>query len=474
MRARRGLIELPRDVGDEPLGRVLLREAETEEEGRAIRDLAGRNVRAVRGAIRAWWRALEPGKGHGASILERVRWLLSCALIVTAIAIPRAAGADGAGVIATSRDPAARGVVASAMGEAMAGRAGRIVEDAVAEARAAIAAGAVPIETLAGFKRVRAQIDAGWRNYQRVAIDLARDTLVAARTAAEPLVALPGGVELYADAALRLGMVLSQLGRREEAQVVLGLALALDPDRPVTTAEFPPELVAAVDATRSLPIGMHTVHVVTTPPGARIRIDGRDVGVSPLDVQITRGQHLIVARAPEHRPAVQGITPDADRVEVQLEPDIEATRLQGPLLGLDDVFAQQLVDATLRFADLDEVVLVADTIRRGGPALLAQRCSGGAPARCSAVVEIGYADRSGLPSAAQSAWQAVVAGDLRYPPTVLGDEGGRADDGRCTWCRSPLLWTGVGVVVVTGVVLAVYALSSSQPTPVVMVPPLQP
>ncbi len=402
-----------------------------------------------------------------------MRWLLSSALILGAIAIPQHAGADGAGVIATSRDGSARGAVATAMREAMTGRASRIVEDAVADARVAIAAGAVPIETLLAFRRVRAQIDAGWRNYQRVAVDQARDALVAARTAAEPLVALPGGAELYADAALRLGMVLSQLGRREEANVVLALALALDPDRPVTTAEFSPDLVAVVDAARAAPVALHTVHVVTTPPGARIRIDGRDVGASPLDVQITRGQHLIVARAPEHRPSVQGITPDADRVEVQLEPDAEAARLQGPTLGLDDVPAQQLVDATLRYADLDEVVLVADTIRRGGPALLAQRCSGAAPAKCSAVVEIGYPDRAGLASAAKSAWQSILVGDLRYPPTVLGDEGGRIDDGRCTWCRSPLLWTGVGVVVVTGAVLAIYALSSSQPTPIVTIPPLE-
>lgn len=402
-----------------------------------------------------------------------MRWQLSCALIV-AIAIPRAALADGAGVIATSHDASTRGAVATAMTSAMAGRAGRILDDAVAEARAAVAAGAVPIERLEAFSRVRGQVEAGWRNYQRVAVEPARDALVAARTAAEPLVALPGGAELYADAALRLGMVLSQLGRRDEAQAVIALALALDPERPVTTAEFSPDLVAFVDGARALPVALHAVRIVTTPPGARIRIDGRDVGVAPLDVQVTRTQHLIVARAPEHRPTVQGITPDAERVEVQLEPDEDAARLAGPLRALPDAAAQQVVDATLRYADLDEVVLVADTIKRGGPALLAQRCVGAAPARCSAVVEIGYADRAGLPAAARSAWQAVLVGDLRYPPTVLGDEGGRVADDRCGWCKSPLVWTGVGLVVVTGVALTLYALSASQPPPVVTVPPLQP
>jgi hypothetical protein len=385
--------------------------------------------------------------------------------IVAAILAPQVAFADGAGVIAVSRTDKA--AVATAMTQAMTGRSSRVVEDAVADARSAIAAGAVPVETLRAFKRVRDEIDLGWRAYLRVAVEQSRDALVGARTDAEPLVALPGGAELYADAALRLGMVLARLNRRDEATAVLALALAIDPDRPVTTAEFSPDLVEAVDAARAAPVALHAVHIDSSPPGAAIRIDGRDVGKAPLDVQVTRAQHLVIAREAQYHAAVQGIAADANAIEVQLEPDEQATRIaEGASTGMSELGAQQLVDTTLRYADLDEVVVVTDTVRRGGPTLLAQRCAGPSPARCSAVVEIGYADPSGLAAAARSAWEAVKVGDLRYEPAVLSEHDA-SGGGERHWYKSPLVWTGVGAAVVVGAVVAIVLVSGSTPPPVV-------
>ncbi len=393
-----------------------------------------------------------------------MRVLLACAVLIP-LAISRDAAADGAGVIAVSRSD--RGAVAEAMGQAMAGRAGRISLDAVAEARGAIAAGAVPTETLHAFRKVREQIDEGWRAYLRVAVEAAASRLVAARTAAESLVGLPGGPELYADAALRLGAVLGHLGRTAESQAVFALALALDPDRPITKAEFSPDVVDAVDATRSAPVALQRVRVTSVPAGAAIQIDGKPIGRAPLEIQITRGQHLIVARTPMYRPTVQAVPADATAVEVVLERDDAAIRLSGGAeLGLAEREAQELVDATLRFADLDEVVLVADAIRRGGPTLLVQRCAG-IPARCSAVVELGYGDRAGLVAAARAAWEAARAGDLRYPPTVLAEREGKLHDGRCKVCRSPWLWTGVGAALVIGTAVTIVLLQGSQPPPVV-------
>ncbi len=392
-----------------------------------------------------------------------MRVLLACALIP--LAISRGAAADGAGVIAVSKT--GRSAVAEAMGQAMAGRAGRISLDAVAEARGAVAAGAVPIETLQAFRKVREQIDEGWRAYLRVAVEAAASRLVAARTAAESLVGLPGGPELYADAALRLGAVLGHLGRTAESQAVFSLALALDPDRPITKAEFSPDVVDAVDAARAAPVALQRVHVTSVPVGAAIQIDGKPIGHAPIDVQITRGQHLIVARTPMYQPTVQAVPADAAAVEVVLERDDAAVRLSGGAeLGLAEREAQELVDATLRFADLDEVVLVADAIRRGGSTLLVQRCAG-IPARCSAVIELGYGDRTGLAAAARTAWDAARAGDLRYPPTVLAEREGKLHDGSCKVCRSPLLWTGVGAALVIGTVVTIVALQGSQPPPIV-------
>ena len=382
----------------------------------------------------------------------------------------RAASADGSGVIAASAD---RAPVAAAMTQAMAGRANRLIGDAVAEARAAIAAGAVRVETLAGFRRVRDQVDEGWRAYLRVAIEVAAQRLASARTEAEPLVALPGGAELYADAALRLGAVLGHLGRTAESRAILQLALALDPDRPITLAEFSPDVVTLVDQARAAPVTMQKLRVTTSPPGAIIVIDGKDAGRSPIELDVARGQHVIVARAPGHRAAVQGVAVDAAAaVELALDRDEPAARLAGgATLGLPERAQQELVDAAMRYADLDEIVLVAETSRRGGPTLLVQRCAG-IPARCSAVVDIGFSDASGREAAARAAWQAARAGELRYPPSVLGERGGViGGGGGCRLCRNPWVWGGVGAAVVVGTILTIVAVSGSSDPPIVGIDP---
>jgi hypothetical protein len=395
-----------------------------------------------------------------------VRVLLLAGMI--AFAIPRGAFADGAGVIAAQGPDRAQ--VAAAMAAAMTGRAQRIVPDAIAEARAAVAAGAVPVEALARFRRVREQVEEGWRAYLRVAVENAALRLQSARREAEELVALPGGAELYADCALRLGVVLDRLGRRTEAQQALALALALDPDRQITLAEFSPDVIDAVAAVRALPISRQTLHVASIPAGAQIAIDGTEVGRAPLDADVTRGQHVVVARETFHAPAVRGVAVDAAaQITLELTRDDEAVRLAGGAArGMPESAASELVGAALRYADLDEVVVVADTTRRGGPTLLVQRCAG-VPAKCSAVVDIGYGDKSGLPSAAKQAWEAARTGELRYPPTVLGDRGERGGDDRCKLCRNPGVWVGVGALVVIGAVITVSVLSADKPPPVVNV-----
>ena len=395
--------------------------------------------------------------------------VLLCAWLVIAL-ISRDAAGDGAGVIAAGAD---RGAIAGAMTDAIAGRAGRVVPDAVAEARTAIAAGAVPVEAMARFRRVRDQVDEGWRAYLRVAVEVAALRLASARTEAEPLIALPGGAELYADAALRLGAVLGHLGRTAESRAVLALALALDPDRPITLAEFSPDVVAMIDQARTAPVTRQRLRVTTSPAGAIVAIDGKDAGRSPLELDVSRGQHVVVARAPGHQPAVQGVAVDnAASLELALERDQAAERLAARL-GLGERAQQELVDAAMRYADLDELVLVAESSRRGGPTLLVQRCAG-IPARCSAVVDLGFADRSGLASAAREAWQAARAGELRYPPSVLGESGGSIAAGeRCKLCRNPWVWTGVGAAVVVGAVITIVALSGSSPPPTVGIDPSQ-
>jgi hypothetical protein len=262
-----------------------------------------------------------------------------------------------------------------------------------------------------------------------------------------------------------------QYRRIPEAQAVLALALALDPARPIALSEFSPDVVDAVAAVRAAPAALQRLHVAARPAGARVAIDGVELGAAPLDAQVVRGQHLVVARAPLHRPVVQGVLVDGPAaVDLALDPDDDAVRLaSGPEPGLAAPAEQLLVDTAAAFADLDDVVIAAVSDRRGGPALVVQRC-GGAPGgvRCTPPAEVGFGDRAGLPAAAREAWRTVQDGALTERPLVIS--GIRRDTvfAGCRLCRSPWVWAGAGAAVLA-TLIAIAASSGSQPPPVVTI-----
>jgi hypothetical protein len=408
----------------------------------------------------------------------RVHWSITGAIACMLGA--RAAGAERIGVVAVTDEPGARAAVVSAMARAIADdpSAPAVVNDAVGRARDNLAHGAVPIETLAAVRRVRELVDEGWRAYLRVEFELAQSRLAVARTEAEQLVALPGGAELYADTSLRLGIVLAALGHLEDSQAAIALALALDHERAITLAEFSPDVVAMVDAVRALDPPTRHARFTSEPPGAEVFIDGTRIGTTPLVHDATHGQHVVVVRAAgfvAHTQAFAVGDTDAN-IELALDRDDERARLDaGATIGLPDARAQLVVDAAIRFADLDELVLVAATDRRGGEALLVQRCAG-SPARCTAIVELGYGTKDGITLAARNAWQAVRGADLRYPPSVLADPrlaGERVVAHHCELCRSPWVWGGASAAAVAAAIAVVAIVTASKPAPVVGVNPGQ-
>jgi hypothetical protein len=388
----------------------------------------------------------------------------------------RGAGADGIGIAATSATSHERTALAQAIRSAI-GENRRIVDDAVAQARGAVEAGAVGKDLLQRFRHVRDLVDEGWRAYLHVELEFAQARLAVARTEAEQVAPLMGGTEVYADASLRLGIVLGQLGHADESRAAIRLALALDPARPITLAEFSPDVVAVVDAVRAEVPGTGELSLAVDPPSATVSIDGKDFARGGT---LSVGQHVVVARAPGYRPRVQTIAVTAAPgghdapVALQLEHDEEWERLAtGAVPGVADAAAQELVDTMLRYGELDEVVLAVDTDRRGGNALLVQRCGGSPVATCTAVVEIGYAS-GGLAEAARDAWRDVRSADLRYPPTVLADPrvaSHRPPPHRCEVCRSPYLWGGVAAVALIGTIAVIAVVTSSRPPPVVAVDP---
>jgi hypothetical protein len=395
--------------------------------------------------------------------------------IAVAISRASAAYASGTGVIATSVD-GNRAPVAEAMAAAIGGGgAARVVADAVSEARAAVAAGAVPVELLAHVRGVREAIDEGWRAYLQVSVEFAASRLAAARQDAEALVALPGGAELYADASLRLGAVLLHQGRADEGRAAIALALALDPARPVTLADFAPDVVDAADAVRAAaPAVAQHVRVVTEPAGAHVEVDGVDRGVGPAELELARGQHVIAAHAVGYvaRALGAGVDANTGSLRVELEKDDDDARLAlGATPGLDRENVQLLVDTVTRFADLDGVVLASVVDRRGEPALRVQRCVG-IPARCTAVVEVGYGEPSGLAAAARQAWAAAKTAEATEAPNGFGgvdaaETAAVMRQRRCGACRSPLVWGGAVVAVTVGIIAVWAANAGNHPPPVV-------
>ena len=364
----------------------------------------------------------------------------------------------------------------------------QVVQAPFARARARLARGAVAAARLQGFGHARALAHAGWRAYLAVEPAAAAQTLARARDAARAVLDLQGGRALHADISLRLGVVLHQLGRADEAAAALREAAALDPGRVVSIAAFAPDAVSAYEAARDAPAAAVTVRIQARPAGAAIELDGRPVGTAPIEVTVPAGPHAIVARAPGYRDRGQvvAIAPGQGPVDIRLDADaLAAAVLRGPealAVGRAPDQAGIAVAGLARYAEVDAVVLVASVWRRGAPALLGQRCvmATDAAVRCTRVAEIGYDSPDAVGAAAARLWAVLAAAPSTGAPGLLMDarllqaeprpRPRVAREDGCAWCRSPWVWVGVGAAAAVGG--AVWALARDQDTtPVVSVDP---
>lgn len=313
--------------------------------------------------------------------------------------------------------------IRSVMSEVLAGAEMEEI-DAFAEAKAALLAGARPAEELQAFTRAKQLMEEGWRSYLEVRASFASARLAAARTAVLDVAALAGGQQLLAEVSLRLGVAKLALGREAEAADDFRLAFALRPERAVDDAEFRPDVVAAFQVAIAEERQRQARPVVLTPATAQLWIDGSlDKGTS---VELSDGLHLVYAKAEGYRTQSKliSVSPGADApIEISLAVDpVAATILRGrPALatGVAEVEARQAVSAVMLFAASDKLVLTASVWRRGQPALLGQICSG-QPAKCSAVIEIGY-PIGGLHVAAEKLWRTLAREKRRFPPTLQVD-----------------------------------------------------
>ncbi len=321
--------------------------------------------------------------------------------------------------------------------------------------------GAVLAVRLDGFRRARQLAHEGWRAYLAVEAAFAASRLAEARRVAARIVDLPGGLELYADLTLRLGVVLLHLQRSAEAAVLFRLARRLTPERLVTPSHYSPSVVTAYNEAARAP-QVTRVLVRASVPGAMIQVDGKDAGPSPARLRIEVGQHVVVARAKGFASATVALAvgPGPPTIRIQLEREAFASAVRAGAtslaVGTGERDAHRSVEGLLTYGELDGVLLVAAVWRRGAPALLGQLCRS-VPVRCSAVVELGYPRTAALSKASRALWDSLsrVAGRVRFPPTLPSDArltrgesrpGAPVSGGtvRRRWWKSQWLWAGVG------------------------------
>ena len=407
------------------------------------------------------------------------------ALIVAAILFPGgSASADvGVAVIEAREAPAGAAELVDAVAAAIEAGGDVAVRRPGEEAQAALDAGAVPASQLAAFSRVAELVEQGWRAYLEVQTEYAVARLGEARRVAEAVLALDGGLETYADAALRLGAALDSAGRKGEADDVLRLAGVLDPTRAITVQEFSPDVVAAVKRAREATRSTRGVRITARGPGgddveAEIEVDGQKLGRGPVEVVLEVGQHVVVVRGGDARTRGESFVVAAGTEGIEMVVDVDRDPRPGALArgltGSDDE-QTDWADAVVTYGDLEGLILVSSVWRSNRPALLAQWCDG-TPVSCTGIVEIGH-DDGGLAAAARAALEdlARARDGRRYAVTLPSDPrvergGRRIAGGRCRWCR-PAIVAGTTIAVIAAAA-AVYLIATDEDeNPVVLVDP---
>ncbi|MHB1843279.1 MAG: PEGA domain-containing protein [Deltaproteobacteria bacterium] len=128
----------------------------------------------------------------------------------------------------------------------------------------------------------------------------------AAREFTEALDALAGSfdrletLDVLRDAELQLAIAELRLGRQGEATKALEDVVRLDPERELARGAYPAVFVRQYAQLRARLLGQPkgTLRVGSTPPGAAVILDGRSVGVTPLELDVVAGRHFVFVRSP--------------------------------------------------------------------------------------------------------------------------------------------------------------------------------
>lgn len=217
------------------------------------------------------------------------------------------------------------------------------------------------------------------------------------RAVLEDVEKLPDGPEpfrLWSKTMLRLARYEQTVGRRAEGQAVLERLVRADPAVKVDPTQYPPSFAKQVEEVRTDLSHQKSrkLTVISAQKGARVYVDGRDVGLAPVVVSVAPGKYRVSGALQELRaPPVkvdlaeedQTVSVDFSLVEA-LRPSAGPGLALGPAdrmrrivmasatLGLDRVVATSLVqDGDVTFLQGTMIDVRRGSVQREGRLRLA-------------------------------------------------------------------------------------------------------
>ncbi len=228
--------------------------------------------------------------------------------------------------------------------------------------------GSVPGATLPELERASEAARLAYLHgeYER-SVGMLRDVI-------DQLERLPAGSEVFAQwtkAMMRLARTELDLGRPESARATIERVVRAEPSVVVSSSVHPARLVEEVERARAAlnaaPKG--TLVVTSSAPGARVYVNGRDVGTTPVRLALARGRHRVSGASGSSRagPVVAEVAEAVSEIHLDFEiPGLLRPAL-GPGLALPPGDRARHIVAAGGHLGLDRVVAVAIAEESGIP-----------------------------------------------------------------------------------------------------------
>ncbi|MDH3201650.1 MAG: PEGA domain-containing protein [Myxococcales bacterium] len=190
------------------------------------------------------------------------------------------------------------------------------------------------------FEAIEGRLAQARRLYRDLAFRASLEELMRAQKELEARLGSDGVYELLDRLFLLRALDQLALGNADQARDALRQAAILRSERTsLDAAEFSPDVRAEYDAvceTLETEAAL-ALATETEPPGAKLTLDGREVGATPVQVRLHRGRHYLVFQAPSRMAQQRVVEVDGKpppRLHVELTP-LSPAQVAGELAELD-------------------------------------------------------------------------------------------------------------------------------------------